>query len=684
MSKIAKRICLTLLIWILLLGAVAVGVIGYWLPYQRAENSMPDSGTFVLTQLEDGTTRIDWPWGINAQSHVLEIVRPVGKWPASDTAPGEEVLYTAQIDSGASCILPPLPETEEVTIRIRSARTYAFLFEKTPRVRYGEQSMEITGVFAPPAVRDLKWTADPDTNTVDVQYTLPAGGICRMYSVEPDGTRRQMSPVDADGLTLTFGEDKQFPVPEVGGSYTFAFDVFCEGDGYTYQGIESGRFTVTREDLLGTKLRMGYVGEGNNVFTMFWNETKGDHYELQRYDEQISSWITVCTVAQDEPRIYTTGHLARYSDYRFRVVAVGGQTLPDSEFAAEPDEVSFSTGASVVYSTVWPIENLNIYSTPDRQAVVGTAPGAVACCVLDLEDGMFRVRYKDGFGWIDSRYCMINLPDMIGDICVYDIVNSYDSLYMAHEYEIPEVTGEVILGYERVLTGNEEYLVPLLYPAALKLEKAAFAAMEQGYKLKIYDSFRPRKATKDLFARAIKLAKEPIPEDTYTGKKLTDLPELEEDEELTYEMLMTDKGRYSLDFFLASGYSRHNQGIAMDLTLVNRWTGESVQMQTSMHDLSWYSEQARNNKNANALARIMEGAGFVGIVSEWWHFQDDQAKDELSPAYLWSGVTPECWVADDNGWRYRNARGVYLTDCSEYIDGIEYAFDGNGYAVAME
>ena len=678
MSKIAKRICLTLFIWAVLLGAAAFGVVGFWLPYQQAENTMPEGGSFTLTQLEDGTTRITWPRGIKAQYHVLEIARPVdGGWTET-SAPAEEILHSAVIDSGTAYILPELP-AEELIIRVRSANTYEFPFDKEPRVRYGEEELEISGVFAPPAVTELEWTADPDAKTVDVRLDLPEDGICRMYYVEPDGTKWQMGTVEGDQLTLTFGEGKQFQMPEVGASHTFAFDVYCEGEGYTYQGIESGRFTVTREDLLGTKLRMGYVGEGNNVFTFFWNETKGEHYELQRYDDETDAWVTVCSVAQGEPHLYTTGHLARYSDHRFRVVALGGQTLPDSEFAAEPDEVTVTTGASVVYSTIWPIEDLNIYSTTARQDVVGTAWEATAYCVLDEEDGMFYVRYEDGFGWIDSDYCMINLPDMIGDICLYDIVNSYDALYMAHEYEIPTVTGEVIVGYEQVRTGESEYLVPLLYPVALKLEKAAFAAIEQGYKLKIYDSFRPREATRALFDQAVNLAEEPVPEETYRGIELDDLPELAEGEALTYEMLMTDMGRYSLDFFLASSGSRHNQGIAMDLTIVELETGEEMEMQTSIHDLSWYSELERNNQNADILAAIMEEAGFTGIVSEWWHFQDNQAKDELSPAYLWDGVTPEGWVADDYGWRYRSAEGVYLTERSEYLDGVLYVFGKDGY-----
>ena len=681
MSKTAKRIFWTLLIWILILGAAAFGVVGYWLPYQRAENTMPASGTMILTQLEDGTTELSWPRGVNAQYHLLEILRSAAdsRQDSEASQPQKEVLYSAYIASGTTCVLPELPTDEELTIRVNSIRNYFFPFDDTPRLRFGQQSMEITGVFQPPAISSLTWAADAEAKTVAVRFDLPADSTAQMYYVEPDGTSTLLRCLKEGRTSLDFGEDQDFPIPGLAGSHTFTFDVYSECNGYVYYGTRSGEFTVVREDLLGTKLYLNCVDEGNNVFSFSWNETKGDHYELQQYDEETGTWITVYKAAQDEPRSYTTGHLDRYSTYQFRVVAVGGQTLPDSEFAATPDEVQVSTGASVVYSTIWPIQNLEIYSTPEKNEMIGTAPGAQAYCVLDMVDGMFRIRHEDGFGYIDSDYCMINLPEFIGDICLYNIVNSYDALYMAHEYEIPTVTGEVIVGYEQVMTAEEEFLVPLLYPSALKLEQAAFTAMDQGYKLKIYDSFRPKEATLALYDQAIQLAGEPIPEETYSGEPVEDLPELEEGEILTYEMLMTDNGRYTMNYFLAATGSRHNQGIAMDLTIVGLWDGVELEMQTSMHDLSWYSELARNNDNADTLSDIMTGAGFADLVSEWWHFQDDEAKDELSPQYLRSGVTAQCWVADDVGWRYRTAGGMYLTGCSEYIGDVLYTFDADGY-----
>lgn len=679
MSRIIKRIFLTLLIWVLLVGAAVAGVRYYLLPWQRAENTMPANGMMVLQQLEDGSTQITWPRGVNAQYHVLEIVRrPEGQ--RAEGKENEQILHSVRIDNETSCILPVMPDNEVLTIRVRSVQTYTFPFEKTPRQRFGEADMEITGVFSAPAVKNLCWEVDAEENTVDIQFSLPQNSTCQMYYVEADGSRTPFMVLDDRKLTLAFGEDQLLNVPGVGETHTFAFDVFSEGEGYIHNGIESGRLTVVREDFLGTQLRLRALSEGGNSFSFYWNETKGDCYKLQQYDPSRDAWDTVYTAGQSDPRSYTTDHLGRYGSYQFRVVAVGGQTLPGTPFAATPDEIKVTTGASVVYSTIWPVESLNVYTTPDREEIVGTAPAAKAYCVLDVKEGMFRIRYGDGYGWIDSNYCMINLPEMIGDICLYDIVNSYDSLYMAHEYELPTVTGEVIVGYERVRTDENTFLVPLLYPTALKLEQAAFAAMEQGYKLKIYDSFRPRRATQTLYEQAQNLAQEPIPEKTYTGVKLDDLPQLEEGQALTYEMLMTDKGRYTLSYFLANGTSRHNQGVAMDLTITKVWDDRDLKMQTSMHDLSWYSEVSRNNENADILARIMKSAGFASLVSEWWHFQDDEAREMLDPAYLWSGVTPECWVADGHGWRYRNEYGAYLTDCSEHIDGVLYRFDSNGYA----
>ena len=45
---------------------------------------------------------------------------------------------------------------------------------------------------------------------------------------------------------------------------------------------------------------------------------------------------------------------------------------------------------------------------------------------------------------------------------------------------------------------------------------------------------------------------------------------------------MTDFDRYYLSNFLAYDGSRHNQGVAMDMTLVNMYYGNEMEMQTAI------------------------------------------------------------------------------------------------------
>ena len=77
----------------------------------------------------------------------------------------------------------------------------------------------------------------------------------------------------------------------------------------------------------------------------------------------------------------------------------------------------------------------------------------------------------------------------------------------------------------------------------------------------------------------------------------------------------------------------------------------------------------------------MKNAGFGGLVSEWWHFQDNDTINQYNPPALWSGVTGECWVYDGIGWRYRCADSSFYTDRTVTIAGEEYTFDDRGYQI---
>lgn len=674
MKKWKIWLLVTLGVAVVAAAAAAFYVHAYLRPFQDAENTMDPTGRLTLWEQEDGTLLIQWPAGIHTDRYLVELLGPAPEGQADPS-----VLFQTYITGEPRCVLPAFPRDAELTLRISSEKAYRQPGKEL--WRSGQSALCVTAVFAPPEVRDLTWMADTDLDQVEIRFSMDENSTCRLYAPGGDGQPVLLDTLSQGQTVLTFGEGKQFPLPNYDESQTVTLQICSEFEGYTHYGLVTGQVSVVREDLLGTDLALQCADNGNNVYTLTWDETKGEGYQVQMRQTEGAQWHTLCQVSKDGERSFTTDHLTRYSDYFFRVVAPGA----DGEPIAVSETISVHTGASVVYSTIWPQKDLEIYSDTGRSQVIGTAPASQAYCALDLVDGMFRIRVSENvYGYIDSNYCMINLPEMIGDLCAYNITNSYASLYMAHGYEIPTVTGEVIKGYENVRCEDYSFLVPLLYPTALKLEQAAFAAVEQGYRLVIYDSFRPRQATQALYAQAKNLEDSPLPESTFSGEPVEDLPQVDEGHILTYGELMTDFGRYTMNYFLAAGASRHNQGVALDLTLEKLSNGKEVEMQTPIHDLSWYSEIERNNTGAKKLASIMNGAGFTGLVSEWWHFQDNEARHTLAPEHTVSGVTARCWMGDDTGWRYRRKDGTYYTNQTVLIDGTSYSFDENGYVIQSE
>ncbi len=686
MSKNRSKSRITL--WVLLavltcavLGGAAYGVLGWYIPYRDAENTMPQDGIMLLQEQEDGSLLLTWPEGSNADSYTLDVL----------TAQGQS-LY-AYTTTQCSCVLPSsLPTDTELTLQVASSAQWR------DRTRPGEAALTVKTLLTPPRVTNVIWTADPDTDQVAIRFDSREDTYYHMY-LSDGGTPELVEELTQGQAALTFGEGAAYPLPGFDGSYTILFDAVREMPGLTFYGAMTSNAQLCREDFLGTVLNLKNNDLGNNAWQLFWNETKGDHYEVQQLvDDQ---WQTVATVEQTAELTYHTGHLAKFKEFSFRVIAVGGQAED-----IRSETLTVTTGAAVVYCTAWPQQSLEVYADETRMQVLGKVDAAKAFCVLEEKEGLFGIRYGDGIGYIDSNYCMINLPEYMEDLCAYDITNSYHSIYMVHDYEIPEVTDTVIKGYENVELAENEYLVPLLYPAAKKLVDAANAAREMGYVLKIYDSYRPRLATTSIYDLTQKILGDPIPEWTFAEKQerikqglsvepaepATEATEVTEgtgetvppttEEIITYEKLMTDNGRYSLANFLALGYSNHNLGVALDLTLISLYDGEEVEMQTAIHDLSWYSELEENNDAAKTLQRIMVGAGFGTLKSEWWHFQDNDAKGSLNLIALQQGVSPECWMADDAGWRYRDVYGEYYVNCREIIDGVAYAFDENGYATA--
>lgn len=679
-----KKVLLILGICLLTLGLLALGFFGFLAPYLQAVSGFSAGKTVTLHQQENGRIEVSWPAGNSADRYCLEVLIPQDNVPQEDWA----VESTAHIDGKTSHVLMPLPDAKRA-IRIRTERAYRFLIDQEDRYRFSEDAIFICDNFTAPAAPVPSAVPDPDADTVTVSLSMEAGCSARVFfenqSDEP------LMDVPGKEAVLSFGEGKLLPMPGFHDTYRFTFEACRQTDDYVFYGPHSAPITVTREDLLGLIVNITVTENPGNSFDLSWNEAKGDYYLLQYRKNESSKWETLQRYAVDGELSYTTDNLKPYTYREYRVVTYRENDPAGTEPMSKSSVTPLKTASSLVYSTIWPIKDLTVYTDSNQTEEMGTATKGKALCILSLENGMFQVRTPKGFGYIDSNYCMINLPEFLGELLKYDIANSYASLFAIHDIEIPEVTGQVVVGYERVQLSENEFLVPYLYPSALKLEKAGLAAQEDGYYLKIYDSFRPQAATQELYDFMVEMCPDPVPQTpvenadgtlTYpTDEEGNILYVLKSDgTPLTIQEYMTDNNRYKLNYFLAKGTSRHNRGAALDLTLEKN--GDDVEMQTAIHDLSYHSETAKNNNYANRLARYMKNNGFTGLVSEWWHFQDNDALNTLDLPALRNGVTPEGWMKDVNGWRYRRANGTYYENCQKTIDGISYTFDANGYTAA--
>ena len=322
-----------------------------------------------------------------------------------------------------------------------------------------------------------------------------------------DGGFQLLQVVDGGAASLRFAGDGDLPLPGYDDPVWLTLRAVCKGDGYVLYGPFCKAVEAKREMLLGSDLALDLRELGDRLYELRWNETGGDHYEVQEWSAARERWEALAQVGRDSELRYETGLLRSGSDHRYRVVCVGG----GAEEPVESAEVSLRADISTRYATVWPVIGVDLFEDAGLAKSLGAVPAGTALCVLDEQGDAFQVRYKDQYGWVDSRFCMINLPEYVGDICAYDITNSYRSIFMVHDNPIRYITGGVVKGFEGVRTAEDGFLVPYLYPCAKKLLTAAQAAERDGYRLRIYEAFRPNEATRFLYDTTQAQLNAPLP-----------------------------------------------------------------------------------------------------------------------------------------------------------------------------
>ncbi|MBQ4425230.1 MAG: D-alanyl-D-alanine carboxypeptidase family protein [Lachnospiraceae bacterium] len=265
-----------------------------------------------------------------------------------------------------------------------------------------------------------------------------------------------------------------------------------------------------------------------------------------------------------------------------------------------------------------------------------TLPIGLPFTILGEDGDLFRVRTPDGStGYVESKYCLVNLPDLIPSI-VYNNTNSKASIFRSLGLELKGVTGvkmyDAWFRNGRLL--QQEYAMPVLYGMAKKIMQ--MQKMAQGYQstLVLYESYRPWE-TQAAVAQALRSL-------------------CESDEEVNRAI---NAAPYGEGWFISQGLSNHQRGAAMDVSMawVGSWKSRYVgpyrirrpaqyweyTMPSPMHELSpraakhvkpvtWREKDAW--KEATFTDTMTEGAirlqeyaiasGLTPISSEWWHFND--------------------------------------------------------------
>ena len=154
------------------------------------------------------------------------------------------------------------------------------------------------------------------------------------------------------------------------------------------------------------------------------------------------------------------------------------------------------------------------------------------------------------------------------------------------------------------IDGYEEPCALLTIEAARALKSVSSEMLVQGYRLKIFDAYRPACAVKHFVLWGI--------EDQDVRMKPYFYPDLQKQE------------------LFALGYiakqSSHSRGSTVDLTLLDMKTGKEVDMGSTFDLFSEVSHPDYKGitdeqfKNRMALQRVMVRNGFVPIDCEWWHF----------------------------------------------------------------
>jgi len=176
--------------------------------------------------------------------------------------------------------------------------------------------------------------------------------------------------------------------------------------------------------------------------------------------------------------------------------------------------------------------------------------------------------------------------DTAADSLLVDVQRVDSSIVVELRYATSNnFTGAPLPGYQ----GNHAYLRD---EVAVALSLANADLHRDGFGLKIFDAYRPVRASEAMVAWAEKNNRTDLLRDGYIASR-----------------------------------SRHNLGVAVDCTLIDLASGRELPMGTPFDTFSReaHTANARGGfaQNRQRLKTAMERQGFQNYEKEWWHFSYD-------------------------------------------------------------
>jgi len=177
-------------------------------------------------------------------------------------------------------------------------------------------------------------------------------------------------------------------------------------------------------------------------------------------------------------------------------------------------------------------------------------------------------------------------PDFVADTLLTDVRTRDQSIVVDLRYATANnFTGAPLPGY----LANRAFL---RREAAAALARAQRDLRPQGLGIKVFDAYRPVRATLAMVDWTQRVNRPDLLKDGYIASR-----------------------------------SRHNLGLAIDCTLIDLATGRELDMGTPFDTFSTAAHTANASGqvalNRQMLKTAMEKEGFVNYDQEWWHFSFD-------------------------------------------------------------